>query len=128
MSIPFLNIFLSPGGMRHRKYAACPKGSKKQLPLSEKYVIMHKNLFLRAMSQAAVLARTVGECREGPIPRPLGRCKLDTPLLAAGSLIDGGRKVDDDSDGEADSVFYIDWEKRAWLCAKRHMAVLFVVF
>ena len=87
MSIPFLNIFLSPGGMRHRKYAACPKGSKKQLPLSEKYVIMHKNLFLRAMSQAAVLARTVGECRKGQIPRPLGRCKLDTPLLAAGSLI-----------------------------------------
>ncbi len=44
-------------------------------------------LFPRAMSQAAVLARTVGECREGQIPRPLGRCKLDTPLLAAGSLI-----------------------------------------
>ena len=40
------------------------------------------------MSQAAVLARTVGECCEGQIPRPLGRCKLDTPLLAAGSLID----------------------------------------
>ena len=39
------------------------------------------------MSQAAVLARTVGECRKGQIPRPLGRCKLDTPLLAAGSLI-----------------------------------------
>ncbi len=46
-------------------------------------------LFPRAMSQAAVLARTVGECREGQIPRPLGRCKLDTPLLAAGSLIQG---------------------------------------
>ena len=47
-------------------------------------------LFPRAMSQAAVLARTVGECREGQIPRPLGRCKLDTPLLAAGSLIAEG--------------------------------------
>ncbi len=45
------------------------------------------NLFPRAMSQAAVLARTVGECREGQIPRPLGRCKLDIPLLAAWSLI-----------------------------------------
>ena len=50
------------------------------------------NLFLREMSQAAVLARTVGECREGQIPRPLGRCKLDTPLLAAGSLIGLGRR------------------------------------
>ena len=48
---------------------------------------MRSILFPRAMSQAAVLARTVGECREGQIPRPLGRCKLDTPLLAAGSLI-----------------------------------------
>ena len=27
------------------------------------------HLFPRAMSQAAVLARTVGECREGQIPR-----------------------------------------------------------
>ncbi len=43
------------------------------------------------MSQAAVLARTVGECCEGQIPRPLGRCKLDTPLLAAGSLISDGQ-------------------------------------
>ncbi len=49
---------------------------------------MPKTLFPRAMSQAAVLARTVGECCEGQIPRPLGRCKLDTPLLAAGALIE----------------------------------------
>ena len=41
-------------------------------------------LFPRAMSQAAVLARTVGECREGQIPRPLGRFKFDAPSLAAG--------------------------------------------
>ncbi len=47
----------------------------------------HTSLFPQAMSQAAVLARTVGECCEGQIPRPLRRCKLDTPLLAAGSLI-----------------------------------------
>ncbi len=45
------------------------------------------------MSQAAVLARTVGECRKGQIPRPLGRCKLDTPLLAAGALIMKGEKM-----------------------------------
>ena len=30
-------------------------------------------LFPRAMSQAAALARIFGECREGQIPRPLGR-------------------------------------------------------
>ncbi|MCM1026629.1 MAG: hypothetical protein NC432_09340 [Roseburia sp.] len=33
-----------------------------------------------------MLAWTVGECREGQIPRPLGRFKLDAPLLAAGYL------------------------------------------
>ncbi len=27
------------------------------------------------------------ECREDQRPRLLGRCKIDTPLLAAGSLI-----------------------------------------
>ncbi len=26
------------------------------------------------------------DCREGQIPRPLGRFKFDAPLLAAGSL------------------------------------------
>ena len=51
------------------------------------------------MSQAAVLARTVGECREGQIPRPLGRCKLDTPLLAAGSLI-----------MQDEVLYYVDYE------------------
>ena len=30
-------------------------------------------LFLRAMSQAAALARIFGECREGQIHAPLGR-------------------------------------------------------
>jgi len=30
-------------------------------------------LFPRAMSQAAALARTFGECRESQIPRPLGQ-------------------------------------------------------
>ncbi len=28
------------------------------------------------------------ECREDQRPRPLGRCKIDTSLLAEGSLID----------------------------------------
>ena len=55
--------------------------------LAGRFAVPCMDLFLRAMSQAAVLARTVGECRKGQIPRPLGRCKLDTPLLAAGSLI-----------------------------------------
>ena len=35
-----------------------------------------------------MLAWIFDECREGQIPRPLGRCKIDTPLLAAGSLIE----------------------------------------
>ena len=44
-------------------------------------------LFPRAMRKIAMLAWIFDECREGQIPRPLGRCKIDTPLLAAGSLI-----------------------------------------
>lgn len=43
-------------------------------------------LFSRAMSQATVLARSVGECREDQIPRSLLRCKFDAPLLIAGYL------------------------------------------
>ena len=60
-------------------------------------------LFPRAMRKIAMLAWIFDECREGccvpvahvqhrpkrsadQIPRPLGRCKIDTPLLAAGSL------------------------------------------
>ncbi len=46
-----------------------------------------KILFPRAMRKIAMLAWIFDECREGQIPRPLGRCKIDTPLLAAGSLI-----------------------------------------
>ena len=34
-----------------------------------------------------MLAWIFGDCREGQIPRCLQRCKFDTPLLAAGSLI-----------------------------------------
>ena len=37
-----------------------------------KFICMAGNLFPRAMSQAAALARIFGECREGQIPRPLG--------------------------------------------------------
>ena len=44
-------------------------------------------LFPRATSQVAMLAWIFGDCREGQIPRCLQRCKFDTPLLAAGSLI-----------------------------------------
>ncbi len=47
---------------------------------------MEDSLFPRAMSQVDALVRIFGECREGQIPRPLGRFKLDAPLLAAGSL------------------------------------------
>ena len=43
-------------------------------------------LFPRATSQADMLACPFGDCREGQIPRHLGRCKIDAPLLAAGSL------------------------------------------
>ena len=35
-----------------------------------------------------MLAWIFGDCREGQIPRCLQRCKFDTPLLAAGSLIE----------------------------------------
>ena len=45
-------------------------------------------LFPRATSQVAMLAWIFGDCREGQIPRCLQRCKFDTPLLAAGSLIE----------------------------------------
>ena len=45
------------------------------------------SLFPRATSQVAMLAWIFGDCREGQIPRCLQRCKFDTPLLAAGSLI-----------------------------------------
>lgn len=38
------------------------------------------------MSRADAPARLSGECRKGQIPRPLGRFKLDAPLLAAGYL------------------------------------------
>ncbi len=40
------------------------------------------------MSQADA-KQTFGECREGHIPRPLGRFKFDAPLLAAGLLTMG---------------------------------------
>ena len=45
------------------------KGVPEWAPGSKGYVIS----FPRAMSQAAALARIFGECREGQIPRPLGR-------------------------------------------------------
>lgn len=40
------------------------------------------------MSQADA-KQTFGECREGHIPRPLGRFKFDAPLLTAGLLTMG---------------------------------------
>ena len=46
-----------------------------------------KRLFPRATSQVAMPAWIFGDCREGQIPRCLQRCKIDTPLLAAGYLI-----------------------------------------
>ena len=44
-----------------------------------------------------MLAWIFDECREGQIPRPLGRCKIDTPLLAAGSLIKAAEDEDERS-------------------------------
>ncbi len=41
------------------------------------------SLFPRAMSQAAALARIFGECREGQIPRPLGRKEQVRPCPVA---------------------------------------------
>ena len=49
-------------------------------------------LFLRAMSQAAVLARTVGECRKGQYPAPWGGA-IDLLMGAGGGKMrNGGSK------------------------------------
>ena len=45
-----------------------------------------------------MLAWIFGDCREGQIPRCLQRCKFDTPLLAAGSLICNECNGDTDKD------------------------------
>ena len=50
-------------------------------------LMLYPLLFPRATSQVAMLAWIFGDCREGQIPRCLQRCKFETPLLAAGSLI-----------------------------------------
>ena len=49
-------------------------------------LVFYLYLFPRATSQADMLACPFGDCREGQIPRSLGRYKIDAPLLAAGFL------------------------------------------
>ncbi len=58
-----------------------------------------------------MLAWIFDECREGRIPRPLGRFKLDAPLLAAGYLTE-----------EADA-----WRPEVWRMIKERTDLDFVV-
>ena len=45
--------------------------------------------FIPASNEPSDCLQAFGDCREGQIPRSLGRFKFDAPLLAAGSLTDG---------------------------------------
>ncbi len=42
--------------------------------------------FIPASNEPSDCLQAFGDCREGQIPRPLGRFKFDAPLLAAGVL------------------------------------------
>jgi len=45
-------------------------------------------LFIPAGNESKSCWHDLDDCREGRIPRPLGRFKFDAPLLAAGHLTD----------------------------------------
>ncbi len=49
----------------------------------EKYTL---NTFIPANNESKSCWHDLDDCREGRIPRPLGRFKFDAPLLAAGYL------------------------------------------
>ena len=45
-----------------------------------------EKIFIPASNESSGCLQTFGDCREGQIPRPLGRFKFNAPLLAAGFL------------------------------------------
>ena len=67
-----------------------PAAIKHQHTLPENLFLKHNPLlqidFIPASNEPSDCLQAFGDCREGQIPRPLGRFKFDAPLLAAGFL------------------------------------------